>query len=242
MKSNEKQTSKTEKKAKKSGSRFYRILYALLAKIVGWIFRIRVIGRENEPDEGGFIVCSNHIAASDPVVLCYAFKKHQVCFMAKKELFKIPLLSSLIRMLGAFPIDRGGNDVGAIKNAVNLVKEGKSMGIFPQGHRYPAVDPKTTKTKNGAALIATRAEANVIPAYIAYKNNTFKLFRKTYVIIGEPIPYETFGYDPDGSGEYARITDEIFRRVCALGEGFSPKDADRMIKENKKKAKESQKH
>ncbi len=239
MKSNDKKDKK-----RREGSRFYRVCYALLAKIVGLIFRIRVIGGENEPDAGGFIVCSNHIAASDPVVLCYAFRKHQVCFMAKKELFKIPLLSSLIRMLGAFPIDRGGNDVGAIKNAVNLVKEGKSMGIFPQGHRYPGVDPKTTKTKNGAALIATRAEANVIPAYIAYKNNTFRLFRKTYVIIGEPIPFEHFGYNPDENGEYARITGEIFDRVCALGEGFSLKDADRMIKENKKKnkkkAKESQ--
>ena len=211
----------TKKKAKKTGSGFYRVCYFLFAKIVGFLFRIRVTGRENEPDKGGFIVCANHISATDAVVLCYAFRKHQVCFMAKKELFKIPLLSGLIRMLGAFPIDRGGSDVSAIKNAVSLVKNGKCMGIFPQGHRYPGQNPRETSTKNGAALICTRAEANVVPVYIMKKNNTHKLFRKTRVIIGEQIPYESLNYTPDESGEYARITNVIFDRVCSLGETYA---------------------
>ena len=208
-------------KPKKTGSVFYRIIYAIFAGLVGFLFRIRVTGRENERDEGGFIVCANHISATDAVVLCYAFRKHQVRFMAKKELFKIPLLSGLIRVLGAFPIDRGGNDVGAIKTAVSLVKEGKCMGIFPQGHRYPGQNPRETATKNGAALICTRAEADVVPVYIKKKNNTHKLFRKTNVIIGEKIPFADFGYDPEATGEYARITGVIFDRVCTLGEEFS---------------------
>ena len=208
-------------KPKKTGSVFYRMIYAIFAGLVGFLFRIRVTGRENEPDEGGFIVCANHISATDAVVLCYAFRKHQVRFMAKKELFKIPLLSGLIRVLGAFPIDRGGNDVGAIKTAVSLVKEGKCMGIFPQGHRYPGENPRETATKNGAALICTRAEADVIPVYIQKKNNTHKLFRKTNVIIGEKISFESFDYDPEATGEYARITGVIFDRVCTLGEEFS---------------------
>ena len=208
-------------KPKKTGSVFYRMIYAIFAGLVGFLFRIRVTGRENEPDEGGFIVCANHISATDAVVLCYAFRKHQVRFMAKKELFKIPLLSGLIRVLGAFPIDRGGNDVGAIKTAVSLVKEGKCMGIFPQGHRYPGQNPRETATKNGAALICTRAEADVVPVYIQKKNNTHKLFRKTNVIIGEKISFESFGYDPEATGEYARITGVIFDRVCTLGEEFS---------------------
>ena len=230
------------KKPKREGSRFYRFLYAALAKIVGVVLRIHVIGGDKEPDRGGFIVCANHIAASDPILLCYAFRKHQVCFMAKKELFKIPLLSSLIRMLGAFPIDRGGNDVGAIKTAVSLIKEGKCMGIFPQGHRYPAVDPRATKKKNGAALISARTEADVIPAYILYKDRTFKLFRKAYVIVGDPIPFETFGYDPKKSGEYARLTDRIFDEVCKLGEGLTVEDAKRAWKAQKKARKGKGKH
>ncbi len=225
---------KKEKKEKKGreGTRFYRVCYAFFAKIVGFLFHIRVEGAENEPDTGRFVVCANHVSATDPVVVCYAFRKHQVRYMAKKELFSIPLLSSLIRMLGAFPVDRGGNDVGAIRRAVEMVKEGKCMGIFPQGHRYPVVDPRTTKTKNGAALIATRAEADIMPVYIMRKNNKFKLFRKTYVIIGERIPFADLHYNPEADGEYARVTAEIFDKVCTLGERFAAEQAE---KKNKKK-------
>ena len=208
------------KKIKRKGTRTYRFIYALFSGIVGFLFGYKVIGQEKERDEGGYIVCANHVSATDAIALCYAFRKNQVCFMAKKELFKIPLLAQLIRVLGAFPIDRGGSDVGAIKKAVNLVKDGKCLGIFPQGHRYPEVDPRGTKTKNGMALIATRAEADVVPCYIWRKNNRFRLFRRTYIIIGDPIAYESLGYDPEGNGEYARITEEVFDKICALGEVF----------------------
>lgn len=223
---------KNKKKAKKSreGSRFYRVCYAFFAGIVGFLFRIHVVGAENEPDTGRFVVCANHVSATDPVVVCYAFRKHQVRYMAKKELFAIPLLSSLIRMLGAFPVDRGGNDVGAIRRAVEMVKSGQCMGIFPQGHRYPGVDPRTTKTKNGAALIATRAEADIMPVYIMRKKNAFKLFRKTYVVIGERIPFSELHYDSEADGEYARITAEIFDRVCTIGEQFAEAQAQKKTK------------
>ena len=112
----------SKSKPKKSGSALYRSFYAGFAWLVGVIFRIRVIGRENEPDEGGFMVCANHTSATDPVVICYAFRKHQVRFMAKKELFKVPVVNWLVGLMGAFPVDRGGNDVGAIKKSVNLLK------------------------------------------------------------------------------------------------------------------------
>lgn len=225
---------KKEKKQKKNGesSRVYRVIYKIFAGIVGCIFNIRVIRREEESDKGRFIVCANHTSATDAIVICYAFKKHQVRYMAKKELFKIPVLAPLIKLLGAFPVDRGGNDVGAIRKAVDMVKDGKCMGIFPQGHRYPCVDPRETKTKNGAALIATRAEADMIPAYIVRKNNKFKLFRKTYVIIGERIPFSDIGYDKEADGEYARITSLVFDKVCTLGEEF---EAQRKAKKEAKK-------
>ncbi len=230
--------SKKNKKEKKTGSRSYRVIYAIFAGIVGRIFNIRVVGRENEPDLGGFIVCGNHTSATDAIVLCYAFRKHQVRFMAKKELFKIPVLAPLIKLLGAFPIDRRGSDVGAIKTAVSMVKEGSCMGMFPQGHRYIGVDPRTTPTKNGAALICTRAGADVIPTYIMRKNNAFKLFRRTWVIIGEPIPFREFAYDPEANGEYARITGIIFDRICTLGEGFTPELGKQMRKEEKRRRKQ----
>lgn len=205
-------------KTKRKGTKTYRFFYAVFAGIVGFLFGYRVINQEKERDEGKYIVCANHVSATDAIALCYAFRKNQVCFMAKKELFKIPLLAQLIKMLGAFPIDRGGSDVGAIKKAVNLVKDGKCLGIFPQGHRYPGVDPRDTKTKNGMALIASRAEADIVPCYIWRKNNKFKLFRRTYIIIGDVIPFESFEYK---TGEYARITDVVFDKICTMGEEFN---------------------
>ena len=226
-----------KKKEKGSGesSKLYRVIYKIFSGIVGFLFHIKVVGRENEPDTGKFIVCANHTSATDAIVICYAFRKHQVRYMAKKELFSIPVLAPLIRMLGAFPIDRGGKDVGAIRTAVDMVSEGKCIGIFPQGHRYPGVDPRKTPTKNGAALIAARTQADIVPAYIMRKKDTFKLFRKTYVIIGERIPFEELHYDLEANGEYARITARVFDRVCAIGEEFAKEQAQKKAEKKAKK-------
>ena len=125
----DKSTAKADKKPKKGGSRAYRIIYALLSGVIGFLFNIKVIHGEREPDEGGYVVCANHVSATDPIALCYAFRKNQVHFMAKKELFKVPILAPLIKLLGAFPVDRGGSDVGAVKKAIALVEEKKCMGI-----------------------------------------------------------------------------------------------------------------
>ena len=213
------------KRNKSEKSRFYRVCYAIFAGIVGVILRIKVINREAEPSEeaGGFLVCANHVSASDPVVICYAFRKHQIRFMAKKELFKIPLLASLIKMLGAFPIDRSGADVGAIKQAVQMIGDGKCVGIFPQGHRYPEKNPRETGTKNGAALIFSRAKCDIVPVYIWRKNNKFRLFGRTYVIIGERIPFESLEFTEASTSEYRRMTEMVFDKICTLGESFDPK-------------------
>ena len=154
------------KRNNSENTRFYVVCYAIVAWIVGLIYRIKVIDRRNEPEEGGFMVCANHASAADPVLICYAFRRHQIRFMAKGELFKIPLLASLIKGLGAFPVSRSGADVGAIKRAVELLSDGKCVGIFPQGHRYPGEDPRATGTKNGAALIFSRAKSDIVPVYI----------------------------------------------------------------------------
>ena len=226
----------SHKKPKKGGSRAYRVIYAIFSGIVGFLFNITVINKDREPDSGGYVVCANHVSATDPIALCYAFRKNQVHFMAKKELFKVPLLAQLIKVLGAFPVDRGGNDVGAVKNAIALVNDKKSMGIFPQGHRYPGEDPRNTKTKNGVALIATKTGADILPCYIWRKKNKFKLFRRTYVIIGNVIPFKDLSYDPEASGEYARITNLAFDKICALGEEFEAElNAKKEAKKGKKK-------
>lgn len=202
---------------RKSDTKFHRFI----CFVFGWLFyslyRLRVIGRENEPEEGGFLVCSNHISAVDPILITAALS-HQVCFMGKKELFKIPLLSGLLRALGAFPVDRGGADVGAVKHSIRLLKNGRCVGMFPQGTRQPGKEPRETAVRNGVAMISCRSDATVLPVFIYRKDHTPKLFRKTTIAIGKPIRFSEFGYDPEAKGEYNRISEEIFEKICLLGE------------------------
>ena len=225
---------KKDKAAEKHGSRFYRTVYALLSGLVGFFLNIKVVNPQKEPDATGYIICPNHSAGIDPIAISYAFRKNQVYFMAKKELFRVPIFGWCIKLFGAFPVDRSGSDVGAVKKAISVVEQNKCMGIFPQGHRYKGENPRDTKTKNGVALIATKTHADILPCFIWRKGNRSGLFRRTYIIFGDMIPFESLGYDPDASGEYARITDIVFDKICTLGEEFERE-------RNEKKKKDSAK-
>ena len=191
---------------------FYAFMKKLLAGLIRKLWRVRVCGEENESEGTAYLICANHQSLLD-VVLLGASIKHNPKYMAKKELTKIPLLWQLIKALGAFPVDRKGSDVGAIKKAIATVKEGKSVGIFPQGHRYPKVDPRSTPIKNGSGLIISRAECDVVPVYILRKKNTFRLFKKTYVIIGDKIDFATLK-----GKDNAEITNIVFDAICTIGE------------------------
>lgn len=213
---------KKQKKVKKirPRSRLYAVLYALLAAPIRWITRIHVHGAENEPlpDQGACLVICNHMVWRDPVILCCALKHRQPHFMAKKELFKIPFLGWLIRALGAYPVNRGGADVSAIKYTIQMLQDGVTVGMFPQGHRYNGVDPRTTKPKMGAAMIALKADVPVLPIFIKVKNNKAKLFCRKDVYIGKPITPAEMNYNHENPGEYDRIIGELFAKVCALGD------------------------
>ena len=114
------------------GSAFYGGMHSLLARFFLWLFRVRVHFVEREPENETYLLCSNHLSAFDPILLAAALHKQQPHFMAKKELFKIPLLSSVIRAFGAYPVDRAG-DVGAIKTSIALLE------------RYPLPRPFTQR-------------------------------------------------------------------------------------------------
>lgn len=218
---------RTLAKKKDKRGKLYRVLRFLLGGFFRLIFRIKVVGRENEPKEGGFLICCNHISAIDVILVAVALKKYQPRFMGKKELFKIPLFSGLIRALGAYPVDRGGSDVGAIKNAIRLLEDGHCVALFPQGTRQPNKNPRDTKVRNGAAMIAMHADATVLPMNVYREGYSPKFFKRTVVSIGKPIPFSEFSYDPKASGEYTRISEEIFDTVCKLGE-----DAEQCLKKS----------
>ena len=208
-------------------SKFYKFIYKTLGGPVRALWRIKTEGIENIP-EGGCILVANHTAFSDVLVL-EAAQKRQIRFMAKKELFKIPLLSSLIRALGAYPVDRGGADIKSLKHTFKMIENGDVVGIFPQGTRCPNVDPRDTEVKGGIGMIAYHAKADILPVYIDNKGKTRSFSRNT-VKIGKLIPYSELGFEKAGRAEYDRAAKYIFSKVCELkygeGNGFSQKETD----------------
>lgn len=204
-------------KKPKNSNKFYIVAHRLIARTVLRLFRVQIVGAENLPAEGGYIYCSNHVSALDPIFVCGAGRT-QVHYMAKQELFKIPILASLIRALGAFPVNRGGADVGAIRRAIELLQAKESVGIFIQGHRYRGVPLRETKPKNGAVMIAVRSGAPIIPICIKMKNNTAAPFRRVKLIIGKPVPVEALGLDDHAAGEFSRAAQTVFDQICQLEE------------------------
>lgn len=204
---------------------FYKFAYKFFRWVFQIFFRIKVIGAENIPKEEGFLVCSNHFSATDPIKVCYAMQGHRICYMAKKEIFRIPVFNWLIRIFGAFPVDRSKPDVGAIKHMIALLEDGQAGGMFPQGTRHPMEDPRDTSVKSGAGMICVKTQATVIPVFIAQKDFKHKNFVPSTVIIGKPITFDEMSYRHGEKGEYARISELIFDRICRLGEdnGFLDK-------------------
>ena len=195
-------------------------LYDRIVKRLGWFFRIiyklETKGTENVPADGSFILCSNHTAKFDPVVLILSVVPRRVHFMAKKETFKVPLFGKFIVKLGMFPVSRGQADTTALKTALNYLKNGEVVGIFPQGTRRPGLDPKTTEAKDGVAMLSYRTKCTVLPAFIKTKNHKLKPFSKTTVIIGKPILNEELGMEKGTPSEYKKATERIFGDICAL--------------------------
>ncbi len=195
----------------------YKKYYRILAPILKFIFRVKVIGIENEPDEDTAVfVCSNHISVIDPIVISASLNHRQVRYMAKKEIFGVPVISFLARAFGAYPVDRNKADAGAVKKTIDMLKHGESVGMFPQGTRCAGVDPSTTKVRSGAGMICSRSGATLLPVHIKTKNYKFRLFRKIEIIIGEPIPYEKLKPEEGEAGEYASVANKIFDAILSL--------------------------
>ncbi|MBO4423031.1 MAG: 1-acyl-sn-glycerol-3-phosphate acyltransferase [Clostridia bacterium] len=194
-------------------------LYDKLKKRLGWLFRhiyrLEVVGAENVPEDGGFILSSNHTALFDPIVLILSVPR-RVHFMAKKESFKTPVIGKLMAKVGMFPVNRGTVDVKAIKTALGYLNDGEVIGIFPQGTRMPGVDPKETKAKEGVAMIAYHTGCRVVPAFIKTKKRKLKMFSKATVIIGKPIEPEELHIEKGTPSEYEKATKRIFGDICAL--------------------------
>lgn len=196
--------------------KLYAFLVNLLSGIIRFLFRVEVVGLENEPKEGSLMVCANHISNWDPVIVAVSLKARQVRYMAKSELFRIPGLNVLLKALGAYPVNRGAGDIRAIKHTIEMVKKGDCVGIFPQGTRHIGKDPRETEVKSGTGMCVYHAKCDVLPVAIVTKKRKMVPFSKTYIIIGKPIRYDELMMTDGDKEQFIGASRIIFDRICEL--------------------------
>ena len=135
-------------------------LWTLISKI---LFPIRVYGRENLPQQNGFIIATNHLSNLDPMIVGLASGR-RLGYVAKESLFKNKFFSFILYQVGAFPIKRDSADIGAIKEAIRRLKAGENIVIFPEGTRKTKDGEK--KVQAGVGLLAAKSGSMIIPAFI----------------------------------------------------------------------------
>ena len=194
----------------------YKTARVLALLTIKPVFRLRVEGSENIPREGPVLIASNHLSTLDPIVIAYGVPR-PVSFVAKAELFRMPVLSWLIPRLYAIPLERGRGDLSAVKAAIRALKEGRVFGIFPEGTRSRT--GKLQPFKTGTAAIAIRTGALVVPTAVIGTDEAWPVgggprpFKPVSVRYGPPLDLSRYRLDRKG---LAAATEELQAAVASL--------------------------
>ncbi|WOV85987.1 lysophospholipid acyltransferase family protein [Sporosarcina oncorhynchi] len=179
----------------------------LISTIFYPLYRIKVTGKENFPREGGVLLCTNHIDNLDPPVVGITCPR-TVHFMAKEELFNMPILKSVLPQVQAFPVKRGMSDRDAFRTTLKLLRGGKVVGMFPEGTR--SKDGQLGKGLAGAGFFALKGDAAVIPCAIV---GPYKKFKRLHVIYGQPIDMTSYRENRASAEE---VTEVIMKEIQSL--------------------------
>jgi len=196
---------------------FYRFIRGVAKVVLTPLFRVKIIGLENVPQNGGVILCANHTSLTDPIFLAINIKR-QIHFMGKAELFGNFFTKWFFNKLGAFAVKRGQGDTGAIKTGEDVIKNGGMMGIFPEGTRYLEGAPR--KAKAGVAMIAASTKADILPVSI-FREGKIHLFSKTTIRFGEVIPFEELKLNSEEGAKKSSLryaSELIMERITKMWE------------------------
>jgi 1-acyl-sn-glycerol-3-phosphate acyltransferase len=141
----------------------YTILKPVAVAIMKVLFRLEGRGQHHIPATGPVLLVANHSSVLDPPLVGGAAPRH-LAFLAKAELFRVPLLGALIRRLGARPVRREGADGGALRTALRVLREDGVLLVFPEGTRGP--EGVLREPKAGAGMLAVLSGAPVVPVYV----------------------------------------------------------------------------
>lgn len=188
----------------------WRVLFPFVRTLGLFLVPVRVEGRENLPRSGAYLLVSNHVNWIDPPWLEFVVDR-PIRYLAKRELFAVPLVGWLLEQSGILPIERDSADRGALRRALQFLAGGEVVGIFPEGHRSGGT---LLRGRPGVGLIARRSGALVVPvACLGTETARIGRFWRRDVTIrfGEPFR----AVDVAAPDEQA-LTDAIMRRIAAL--------------------------
>lgn len=184
----------------------YRLVRALVAIFLRIFNRWEIEGQENLPATGPVVLVANHVSQWDPLFLACSVRR-TIHFMAKEELFKVPLLGQFLSLVESFPVKRGRVDRHALKMAAHYLEKGEVLGIFPEGRRSKT--DKMLPFQPGAALFALRSAAPIVPVGLTGTKTSFPLTLRgrIRVKIGKPLSY------PELKG--AKLNEETLEQVSS---------------------------
>ena len=205
----------------------YKFLKALLNFVTQIIHPYKLIGKGKVKD-GACVLVGNHYRLWD-IVHMACTTKERVHFITKKELYKNKLLAYLCNKVEAIPVSRDGQDAKAIMTALRYLKKGEKISMFPEGTRN-RTDQELLPLKGGAALFAIKAKVPVYPIMTIGKT---KYFRRTPIVIGDPIDLSEFYEMKMSAEDYARAEEIVREKMLATMHGYM------RAKEEEKAAKKS---
>lgn len=188
---------------------------AVMGPLTGW----SVVGRDRVPREGGLIVASNHISFWDPPLVGSACPR-ELHYLAKDELFRAPVLGSLIRAFNAIPIRRGMADLAGLSRAIDVVRSGGALLLFPEGTRMR--DGELHPARPGVGMIAVNADAPIVPCYISGSNRPGRWWwrgARVRIAFGAARPWREYAGEGDltpGRALYQRVGDAVMGDIAAL--------------------------
>jgi 1-acyl-sn-glycerol-3-phosphate acyltransferase len=176
---------------------------------------LKIEGFANLPGSGAVIVAANHLSFMDPLLVAVAIDR-PVHFMAKAELFNQKIVGNLLARVYAFPVKRGNADRHAIRHALQLMEDGKVLGIFPEGTRKKPGQVENTQA--GAAMIALRSGAPILPVACIGTDKTLPCgwLRPLMIRIGEPISMLDYQGQKINSETMGKLSNEVSEKINDL--------------------------
>ena len=185
----------------------YRIAYYFIIPIISLLYPLRIHHRERLPD-GPMVICAPHSNLVDPILLMHMLTIRRFPrFLAKKELFSLPLVGPFLLRIGTIPVNRGKADIAPIRAALAVLKNKGIIGIFPEGTRVQ--EEHAAEAKTGAVMLASRTGVPILPVWMPRKKRPF---RKVDVVIGEPYTLPVLR----GGAEYRVYAEELMERIGLL--------------------------